>query len=598
MKNKIVKFIQSFMPDTELKKSEGFYSYGKDNNFPNDLKKYSSDSGTATACIHKIKSFIQADGFTDVTISSIKFNDEQTADDILNDIGYSLALYNGFALNILYKLDGTIGSIYVMEFDKLRKNEDGTYTYNQTFGEKSYKKSEAVIYPYYNPNVQQSERIDIIRNQIEVFGEQLGEVLYIYNLSPYNKYYPVPDWSSGLDDVKSDGALQKLEHRNITRGFRPNVIISTVGEIDDLNRDQYGKTDADYFDENLREFTGEDASTILHLQAETKEGLPNVTMYPLAEMLDGVNNARDRVSRAVCRHFGVPPVLVGLTMPEGLGNTQAMANAMKLFNQLIIPYQNLISTTFEQLFPQFSWELSSMNIMDYVPSEVLAVLTNDEKRALGGYGSLTENTSITIADKLGATGIQNVISIVSNTALTQGQKVETLQILFGLIKKDAERLVYGGEANPLTPQEQQILSFLQDEGVGVKKENLILHDEENVQDGVHIFAQKKKFIRNDIDPNTPFYYYSGPLDDKTRPFCKALLKLDKLFSQDDINRLSRYVGYNVDLYFGGFNCRHKWQRARIKGKLQKGFEPDTPNANDTRKVATQQSDKMQEYFPL
>ena len=588
------------MPETELKKSEGFYSYGKNNNFPNELKYYSSDSGTANACIHKLKSFIQADGFTDVTISSIKFNDEQTADDILNDIGYSLALYSGFALNVLYKLDGTIGSIYVMEFDKLRKNEDGTFTFNKTFGEKSYKKSEAVIYPYYNPKVTPDERIDIIRYQIEEFGEQLGEVLYVYFQSPYNEFYPVPDWSAGLDDIKSDGALQKLEHRNITRGFRPNVIISTVGEIDDTSRDQYGRTDADYFDENLREFTGEDASTILHLQAETKEALPSVTMYPLAEMLDGVNNARDRVSRAVCRHFGVPPVLVGLTMPEGLGNTQAMANAMKLFNQLVIPYQNLISTTFEQLFPQFSWELSTLNVVDYIPDSVLSVLTNDEKRALGGYAPLpaTGTTGqVTLAEKLGVVGTQALVAVIADPALTQGQKVETLQILFGLIKEDSERLVYGGQANPLTPEEQQILSFLQDEGVGIKKENLILHDEED-QNGLRVYAQKKKYIRNDIDPNTPFYYYSGPLDDKTRAFCKALLKLDKLFSQDDINRLSRYVGYNVDLYFGGFNCRHTWKTARIKGKLQKGFEPDTPNLTETKKVATQQSDKMQEYFPL
>jgi len=587
------------MPETEFKKSEGFYSYGKDNNFPNDLKKYSSDSGTATACIHKIKSFIQADGFTDVTISSIKFNDEQTADDILNDIGYSLALYNGFALNILYKLDGSIGSIYVMEFDKIRKNDDGTFTYNETLGEKNYKKSESVIYPYYNLNVSPDERLSIIRNQINEFGYQLGEILYIYFQSPYNKYYPVPDWSAGLDDVKSDGALQKLEHRNITRGFRPNVIISTIGDIDDLNRDEFGKTDADYFDENLREFTGEDASTILHLQAETKEGLPNVNMYPLAEMLDGVNNARDRVSRAVCRHFGVPPVLVGLTMPEGLGNTQAMANAMKLFNQLIIPYQNLISSTFEQLFPQYSWELSGMNVMDYLPSEVLAVLTNDEKRALGGYAPLpaTGTTGqVTLAEKLGVGGTQALVGVIADPLLSQGQKVETLQVLFGLIKEDSERLVYGGAANPLTEQEQQIISFLQSENVGQRKSDYVLHSEE--EDGLKVFAQKKKNINNAIDPNTPFYFYDGPLDDKTRPFCKALLKLDKLFSQEDIDRLSRYVGYNVDLYFGGFNCRHKWKQARIKGKLKEGFEPDTPNANQTRKVATQQSDKMQEYFPL
>ena len=600
LKSQIVKFVNSMLPKSELSKSDGFYIYGANNNFPTELLYAVSDSGTATACVHKLKTFIKSDGFTDVTISKIKMNDEQSADDLLDEIAYSISLYDGFALNILYKLDGSIGSIYVLPFDKIRKNEDGTFTYNKTFGTKAYKKADAKKYPAYNPNLPTEERIEVIRYQLDEFDEQLGEILYTYFGSPYNEYYPVPSWSAGIDDVNSDAALTKLEHRNITRGFRPNVIISTVGEIDDYNRDDFGKTDADYFDENLREFTGEDASTILHLQAESKEGLPSVTLYPLAEMLDGVDNATDRVARKVCRHFNVPPVLIGLTMPEGLGNTQAMANAMKLFNQVVLPYQSLISSTFEMLFPQYTWEISTTNIIDYIPDEVLSVLTNDEKRALGGYAPLpaTGTTGqVTLAEKLGVGGTQSLVSIIADPNLTPEQKASTLQILFGLTYEDANKLVFGKQASGLSAEEQKIIDFLSSGEVGVSTENLILDEEENKK-GERVFSLKKKSINNAIDPNTPFYIYSGPNDDKTRPFCKALLKLNKLFSLEDIDRLSIYVGYDVELYFGGFNCRHKWKRARIKGKLQKGFEPDTPNLRETKKVAVEQSDSMQEYFPL
>lgn len=607
IKSKIVKFVNNMLPDITLSKSDGFYSYGKNNLFPNELVQVVGDSGTATSCVHKLKTFTQGDGFADVTISSIMMNDDQNADALLSEIAYSVGLFNGFALNILYKLDGSVGAVYVMPFDKIRLNEDGSYTYNETFGTKAFKKSESKIYPAYNKNVTLEERIDIIRYQLQEFDEQRGEILYTYMHSPYSKYYPIPDWSAGIEDVKSDGALKVLEYRNITRGFRPNVIISTIGEIDDFNKDEFGKTDADYFDENLKDFTGEDASTILHLQAESKEGLPSVTLYPLAEMLDGVDNATDRCARKVCRHFGVPPVLVGLTMPEGLGNTQAMENAMKLFNQVVIPYQILISSTFEMLFPQYNWEIKSLNVFEYLPSEILATLTNDEKRALGGYPPLpSTNTTgeVTLAERLGVGGTQALVEILTNPDLSQPQKVESLQVLFGLKLEDAQKLVYGDvqnlpsqQNNGMTNDENKIIEFLSGDGVGISKENLVFEDEQN-EGEARIFALKKKDINNAIDPNTPFYYYDGPNDDKTRPFCKALLKLDKLFNLEDIDRLSRYVGYDVELYFGGFNCRHKWKRARIKGKLQKGFEPKTPTLNDTKKVAVEQSDSMQDYFPL
>lgn len=74
----------------------------------------------------------------------------------------------------------------------------------------------------------------------------------------------------------------------------------------------------------------------------------------------------------------------------------------------------------------------------------------------------------------------------------------------------------------------------------------------------------------EIDPNKSFYYYDGPLDDKTREFCATLLLQGKFYSQEEINYLSSRLGYNVDLYCGSYGCRHQWKRARIKGKIQDG----------------------------
>lgn len=90
-----------------------------------------------------------------------------------------------------------------------------------------------------------------------------------------------------------------------------------------------------------------------------------------------------------------------------------------------------------------------------------------------------------------------------------------------------------------------------------------------------------------IDPNTVYYYYDGPLDDKTRNFCAELLLLGKFFTQKDIDNLSKASGYNVDLYNGSYNCRHKWKMARIKGRISEGYIPNGPTTTQINKIGKQ-----------
>lgn len=96
----------------------------------------------------------------------------------------------------------------------------------------------------------------------------------------------------------------------------------------------------------------------------------------------------------------------------------------------------------------------------------------------------------------------------------------------------------------------------------------------------------------DIDPNEVFYYYDGPLDEKTRAFCEEILIIGKFFRQSDIDKLSTKAGYDVDLYMGSYNCRHKWVRARIKGQIQNGYVPETVNGNEINKIGRRSIDKI------
>lgn len=75
---------------------------------------------------------------------------------------------------------------------------------------------------------------------------------------------------------------------------------------------------------------------------------------------------------------------------------------------------------------------------------------------------------------------------------------------------------------------------------------------------------KQEFADRPIKEGEEYYYYTGPLDEKTRPFCKQMLSYDKVLSSTDIDILSNYLNYDVKQYRGSYNCRHKWVRFRGK----------------------------------
>lgn len=87
------------------------------------------------------------------------------------------------------------------------------------------------------------------------------------------------------------------------------------------------------------------------------------------------------------------------------------------------------------------------------------------------------------------------------------------------------------------------------------------------------------FANRKPEEGQDYYYYTGPLDDKTREFCKLMLKIDKVFSLEQIQKISDELNYDVLKYRGSYNCRHKW--VRFRGKI---ISTPPPTINEIRKL--------------
>jgi hypothetical protein len=55
-------------------------------------------------------------------------------------------------------------------------------------------------------------------------------------------------------------------------------------------------------------------------------------------------------------------------------------------------------------------------------------------------------------------------------------------------------------------------------------------------------------------------------DFPSRPFCKKLMELDRLYTRSDIENMSMHLGYSVFDRFGGDDCCHRWVRQTVVKK--------------------------------
>lgn len=393
LKTKIATLAKNAIAVILRNQSNDRYHYGEFDNLPNTIIAAVNNSGTATACISRLDQFIQGDGFISEQLNKVKANSKQSLKDVLGEQSLNAAFLKGYALRLVFNVEGKIAKVYNLDINTLRK-VGGKFEYNPLMGEVGKIENETRVIPEFDIDCDPAKRRAVIADQIKKYGEQVGEVLYVFKkgLGRYYDVYPVPDYYSAIEDIIADGKLSQLDLRNITQGFRTPVIIST-GPIDDQNEDEDGNTAQDFFDQSLESFTGEDASPILHLKGATDEFKPTVTVINLAEILDQTDKTSERISKRVARNMGVPDVLIGIAHAGSLGNAQELKNQMSLFALTVFHLQAMISEGYNQIkpllalqgiefIPDIDFTISTLRPFEFIPDSVIANLTSAEQKEM------------------------------------------------------------------------------------------------------------------------------------------------------------------------------------------------------------------------
>jgi hypothetical protein len=376
-----------------------YYRYGIQDDLPNKIVEAVNDSGTARACAGVRQRFIYGHGVP-LEISKMMVNPSQTLDQLVDSAAAQTSYMEGFCFQVLYDNAGLVRYVHSVPVQHVRRRYDGGFLYDPSYGDEQFTlynrgRMNAARVPEFGTAVTADQRRQLAKSQIEKYGKQLGEFLFVYTpgVGPFYDQYPIPSYFSGIDDIRADAALSRLELRNITNGFNTGLIIQT-GPINNSLVGEDGKTDLQRFHSDLDNFTGEDAAAILHIAASTDGDRAMISRVDVDKLMDATENSTERLAKKICRHMQTPPVLIGIETPGRLGSSQELVNMMKLFDLGISKWRQQIEDAICKILPELEGKvkIEPLRLFDHLPPEVMAVMTPAEIRDLYDLKPLENET--------------------------------------------------------------------------------------------------------------------------------------------------------------------------------------------------------------
>lgn len=446
--SKVYSFLNRIVTIKEKVAESDLIKYGTNNLFPQELIRYISESGTATSCVDILNQYIFAEGLVNENLGSFKVNKTQTLNQLIKKTVPYVSNFQGLAWHIIRSANGKVAEIECIPFEYIRKKGDGTLVYNPTFSltNKFEEKLNEVYPPFRGKEINSSD----LAEHIVKYGSDKGEILYFFIEKPCQYIYPIPTYHSAISDIETDAENSKYELESVNNSFLPSGIMTLVGEVDDTNEDEKGKTERDYIEDTLSQFTGNEKDQtgesgrqkLLVLHAKSKDEIPNYQQINNEGILTAIELSTKRVAEKVARAFGVPPFLIGLGGNVGFA-TNIISDNITLFNNRVLILQDIITEALELTLPENDYSLTQLTPLKYIAPEIYSKLTDAELRELAGYET-DENktqTTISLAQTLGVGSTTSFIEILKDPLLQEEQKINALVILFNLPKEQAELLL-------------------------------------------------------------------------------------------------------------------------------------------------------------
>lgn len=491
----------------ERPSNQGWVSYGDDNLFPQYLIDLYKSSATHNALCTSIAYMIFGDGVQADTLEARLKIEEWGLQDEVRKACLDLKIQGGFALEVVYSIDRTtISKVRHCPFENVRTaevDEDEKIDFLYYSKDWSDKREEPQLVKTFDP---------------EQSVEHPVQILYVKPFSPGSYYYPKPDYIGSIDYIELDKEIGKYHINNIKNGLAPSFTIHFKNGVpaqeerrrirNDIERQLAGATNAGKF---------------IVTYSDSPDRKPDFEPFPLSDADKQYQFLSTEVSdKIMVGHRVVSSAMFGVKTAGQLGNTQELEIASELFDrQVIKPYQRIVKDALTSIFT--------------------------------------------------AAGTPTVVSVEEVPPMELEEATELSEDFPRPKVEAADWLVEQGEE---MGEDWELID-----------ERDFDENTEELQDAQWHFArvpsskpQAKSELDNDIVKIR--YAYDGPIAENSREFCKKMMSANRVYRREDIvgpnwpaslgGASARAVNpgfgpngtdtYDLLLYKGGPNCRHRWVR--------------------------------------
>jgi DNA-binding Lrp family transcriptional regulator len=551
-----INFLENRLPEFKELKSKGITQYGDKNKFPDDLIYMANKSAIHNAIVLQKILYLNGSGVKGVPQElQEKWNKYDTLQDFKYKCLYDLKMFGGMAVEVIYdrKLKP---SFYHIDFSKIRTLDHSQYFYADEWA--NVKKDDMETYAPYNPTI----------------AEPMSKQLYYYR--EYRAgldVYPLPEYYPALNYIDIDARISNFHLNNIASGFAAGTLVQ-------LFKGEPTPEEARLFKRKFAQNAQGDSNggAVLIQYNDINERPAQIDNLQPSDLDKMFIELVKQVEQAIfVAHNVTSPMLFGVRVEGELGGRNEMATAYDIF------YRQYVRPNTLKTDPIFTMFMNAMGVVGKIETMKFAPVEID-------YIDLYKENIVDVNEVRQYLGLPQKVNVQLSEENPFGWDDKDLKVFQAFGEED----VYFEFAD-LTEKELKILSIVKDNEKATIEEisELTEISEKEVAKILEVLDQKgkisygKKAIRITDDSILKqtlivrYKYEERPdapaLIGESREFCQRMTKLNRLYSREDIDKMSSILGYDVWKRRGGWYhnpktdvnepaCRHEWTQKIVRRK--------------------------------
>jgi len=596
-------FADNRIPEFKEVRSKDWILFGEDNLFPDHILYLFNKSSNHSAIINGKVKYIIGKGIQENPVVN---PEGETLNKILKKACFDIELDGGFYLQFVWKLGGKADVTHV-PFQHLRKAKDGTgYFYCKDWNWNRTKKVDPVFIPNYDPL------------------KKIGAAIFCYReYRPGCGEYPLPGYFGALNDIETDVEISKYNLSVIKNGmFSSKMIIFNTGTPTDEVKKKLEKDFKNKFagSENSGRFM-----LVFNSDPTKAPIVQDLSTTDLDKLFDQLNKTTQ--GEIFTGHEITSPMLFGIKTEGQLGGRDEIDTAYEIFkNTYAIHKQEALEEVLTFLAPalgitpgQKFVPLPPLEIAQGLPQITPEGMVNENIKGLSGKenqnlmrivrnykkGQISKSVAETMLGKGFGLSTDDIANFLTFAKVEREEEIAEMFSIVGepkhkyvLLKSREAKFGNGFEKeffNDIKGNDSAILDLirkdkritpeviaktinesieyvrarigaLEDKGVLTKQSQTIGVDT-IIEHAINTEQIDTRERPETVDVFIRYSYEAKPglqeIIETTRPFCKRLIELDRIYTRAEIESISQRVGFSVFDRKGGFwgdseECRHRW----------------------------------------